>query len=304
MASACRDGWHGGLGSAMAEALVNAGATVALTSRSRERAEAAADQLGGTTVGVASDVRDEQSVAETVDTVIGRFGGIDLLVNNAGIGMRTVNARFPAYAQPFCEVDPQAFQAVLDTKVTGVFLVARAVVPHMLAAGSGRIVNISMSESTMTRVGFAPYGPSGAAVEAMSRIMAAELDGTGVRPGRIYFDRCHLHLHARRGRRRSRAGTVRDGATGGVHDSGWRPEHGARSRRGNHRVPRRRSRQVRGGGSQARGGGPGNSGTSDDGPNMTSAHMRVYQSRSTTVNRSYHSIGTRRTDVAHHSGES
>jgi gluconate 5-dehydrogenase len=50
----------------------------------------------------------------------------------------------------------------------------------MLAAGSGRIVNISMSDSTMTRAGFTPYGPSGAAVEAMSHIMAAELDGTGV----------------------------------------------------------------------------------------------------------------------------
>jgi len=173
-------GGTSGLGWAMAEALVDAGATVALTSRSRERAEAVAGRLGGAAIGLASDVRDEQSVAEAIDAVVDRFGGIDLLVNNAGIGMRTVNARFPAYAQPFWEVEPQAFRDVLDTKVTGVFLVARAVVPHMLAAGSGRIVNISMSESTMTRAGFAPYGPSGAAVEAMSRIMAAELDGTGV----------------------------------------------------------------------------------------------------------------------------
>jgi len=173
-------GGTSGLGWAMAEALVNAGATVAVTSRSRASAEAAAGQLGGTAIGLESDVRDERSVAEAVDTVVDRFGGIDLLVNNAGFGMRTVNARFPAYAQPFWEVDPQAFQDVLDTKVTGVFLVARAVVPYMLAAGSGRIVNISMSESTMTRAGFVPYGPSGAAIEAMSRIMAAELAGTGV----------------------------------------------------------------------------------------------------------------------------
>lgn len=164
----------------MAEALVVAGATVAVTSRSRQGADAAARTLGGRAIGVASDVRDEQSVAEAVETVVDRFGGIDLLVNNAGIGMRTVNPRFPAYVQPFWEVDPPAFRDVVDTKVRGVFLVARAVVPHMLAAGSGRIVNISMSESTMTRPGFVPYGPSGAAVEAMSHVMAADLNGTGV----------------------------------------------------------------------------------------------------------------------------
>jgi NAD(P)-dependent dehydrogenase (short-subunit alcohol dehydrogenase family) len=141
----------------MAEALVGAGAIVAVTSRSRQAAQAMARQLGGSAIGLASDVRDERSVAEAVDAVVDRFGGIDLLVNNAGIGMRTVNARFPAHVQPFWEVDPQGFRDVVDTKVTGVFLVARAVVPLMLAAGRGRIVNISMSETTMTRAGFVPY---------------------------------------------------------------------------------------------------------------------------------------------------
>ncbi len=94
--------------------------------------------------------------------------------------MLTVNPRFPAYAQPFWEVAPSGFRDVFETKVTGVFLVARAVLPLMLDAGSGRIVNISMSESTMTRPGYVPYGPSGAAVEALSRIMAAELAATAV----------------------------------------------------------------------------------------------------------------------------
>jgi gluconate 5-dehydrogenase len=69
---------------------------------------------------------------------------------------------------------------VVETKLTGSFLVARAIVPRMLAAGAGRIVCISMNEQTMTRRGFVPYGPSGAAVEALSRVMAADLAGTTV----------------------------------------------------------------------------------------------------------------------------
>lgn len=170
-----------GLGRAMAEALVAAGARVGVTSRSRERAEATALELGPQAVGFGLDVRDEKSVVGFVDAARERLGGIDMLVNNAGIGMRTVNPRFLTDAQPFWEVPPSGFRDVFETKVTGVFLVARAVVPLMLEAGSGRIVNISMSLQTMTRPGFVPYGPSGAAVEALSRIMAAELTDTPVR---------------------------------------------------------------------------------------------------------------------------
>jgi gluconate 5-dehydrogenase len=169
-----------GLGRAMAQALAAAGARVGVASRSRDRADATARQLGPHVAGFGADVRDEQSVAVFVAEVLARFGGIDMLVNNAGIGMRTVNARFPGYVQPFWEVPPNGFRDVFETKVTGVFLVARAVAPLMLDAGSGRIVNISMNEGTMTNRGFVPYGPAGAAVEALSRIMAAELAETPV----------------------------------------------------------------------------------------------------------------------------
>jgi NAD(P)-dependent dehydrogenase (short-subunit alcohol dehydrogenase family) len=103
-----------------------------------------------------------------------------MLVNNAGIGMLTVNPRFMTEPQPLWEVPPAGFRAVLETKVTGTFLVTREVVPRMLSAGGGRVVTISMSEQTMTRRGFVPYGPSGAAVEAMARVMAADLAGSPV----------------------------------------------------------------------------------------------------------------------------
>jgi NAD(P)-dependent dehydrogenase (short-subunit alcohol dehydrogenase family) len=125
-------------------------------------------------------VQDESSVARAVERAWSRLGGIDMLVNNAGIGMRTVNPRFMTHPQAFWEVPPDGFRAVIETNLTGYFLVAREVTPRMLAAGGGRIVNISVSDSTMRRAGFVPYGPSRAGSEALSRIMAADLRDTGV----------------------------------------------------------------------------------------------------------------------------
>jgi NAD(P)-dependent dehydrogenase (short-subunit alcohol dehydrogenase family) len=172
-------GGTSGLGLAMASALVAAGAAVALTGRSAARAAAVAANLPGA-AGLELDARDESSVTRAVDQAWSRLGGIDMLVNNAGIGMRTVNPRFMTHAQAFWEVPPDGFRAVIDTNLTGYFLVAREVTPRMLAAGGGRIVNISVSDSTMRRAGFVPYGPSRAGSEALSRIMAADLRDTGV----------------------------------------------------------------------------------------------------------------------------
>lgn len=169
-----------GLGRAMARALTQAGAAVAVTGRDRTRVHATAEALGPPAIAVALDVRDEASVRAGVAETRERLGGLDMLVNNAGIGMRTVNPRFLTEPQSFWEVAPDGFRDVLDTKATGCFLVARAVVPLMLDQGAGRIVNISMNEQTMVRRGFVPYGPSGAAVEALSRVMEADLAGSSV----------------------------------------------------------------------------------------------------------------------------
>jgi NAD(P)-dependent dehydrogenase (short-subunit alcohol dehydrogenase family) len=172
-------GGTSGLGQAMAAALAADGATVALTGRSGRRASAIAAELPGA-VGIELDVRDESSVAAAVDQAWSMLGGIDMLVNNAGIGMRTVNPRFMTHPQGFWQVPVDGFRAVIDTNLTGYFLMAREVTPRMLAAGGGRIVNISVSGSTMHRAGFVPYGPSRAGSEALSRIMAADLRDTGV----------------------------------------------------------------------------------------------------------------------------
>jgi len=170
-----------GLGRAMAQALALAGARTVVTSRYGGRAEETARHLGGDAVGIAMDVRNNAAVRAGVHEIYSLLGGLDLLVNNAGIGMRTVNPRFLTEPQPFWAVPPEGFRDVVETKVIGSFLVARAVVPRMLEAGGGRVVTISMNTETMTRRGFAPYGPSGAGVEALAAVMAADLAGTAVR---------------------------------------------------------------------------------------------------------------------------
>jgi NAD(P)-dependent dehydrogenase (short-subunit alcohol dehydrogenase family) len=172
-------GGTSGLGLAMASALAAAGATVALTGRSGQRAESVAAGLPGA-VGVELDVRDESSVASAVGEAWSRLGGIDMLVNNAGIGMRTVNPRFMTDPRAFWEIPSDDFRAVIETNLTGYFLVAREVTPRLLAGTGGRVVNISVSHSTMRRAGFVPYGPSRAGSEALSRIMAADLRNTNV----------------------------------------------------------------------------------------------------------------------------
>jgi NAD(P)-dependent dehydrogenase (short-subunit alcohol dehydrogenase family) len=131
-------------------------------------------------VGIGMNVRDEDDVERGVDRAFASLGGLDVLVNNAGIGMRTVNPRFITDPQTFWTVPVEGFRDVVATNLTGYFLVARRVVPRLLAAGGGRVVNVSMNHSTMNRKGFVPYGPARAGAEALSRIMAADLAGSPV----------------------------------------------------------------------------------------------------------------------------
>jgi NAD(P)-dependent dehydrogenase (short-subunit alcohol dehydrogenase family) len=164
----------------MAAALTDAGANVVITGRDPSRTARTANELGPRALGIPFDVRDQAAVRAGVDRAYEWLGGLDLLVANAGIGMRTVNPRFMTTPQPFWEVSPEGFRDVVETKVLGSFLVAREVAPRMLAHGAGRIVVISMNTETMHRRGFVPYGPSGAAVEAMASVFAADLQDSAI----------------------------------------------------------------------------------------------------------------------------
>lgn len=171
-------GASSGLGYAMAKALAHAGASVLLTARTADAVEKAAVQLqksGCDAYGMILDVRSEESIEQVVAWVNKKWGHLDVLVNNAGIGMRTVNPSFLTDPKPFYTVSADKFRDLIDTNLTGYFLAAKAFAPMFIQAGKGKIVNISMNHETMKRKGFIPYGPSRAGAESLSYIMAEDL---------------------------------------------------------------------------------------------------------------------------------
>jgi NAD(P)-dependent dehydrogenase (short-subunit alcohol dehydrogenase family) len=175
-----------GIGRAIALGLAEAGVRV-VVSAARERDEIEAVVREGELrsgerrmAAEIADVSHEDDCARLVAAAVQRFGRLDILVNNAGRGMKYVSATFITEPTRFWEVAPATWRMVIETNVTGPFLMARAAAPIMIAAGWGRIVNISMNHQTMRRRGFSPYGPSKAALESETIIWAQDLAGTGV----------------------------------------------------------------------------------------------------------------------------
>ena len=144
---------------------------------------------------MAADVCDQDACERVVQATRHAFGSVDVLVNNAGRGPgelldesgRRAHVE-EGFTKPqltkgrnrFWEADVGGYMRLLLTNLGGPFLMARACVPAMVERGFGRIVNISTSRPTLVHTGFGPYGPLKAALEASTRIWAAELEGTGV----------------------------------------------------------------------------------------------------------------------------
>lgn len=174
-------GASSGLGFAMAKALLEKGATVALSARPGEKLNSAVNTLvqsGLDAYALPMDVRSEESIDEAVSWVRKKWKRIDFLVNNAALMMHRIYPDFLASPKPFYEIPPAVFRDMVDTNLTGYFLVARGFVPIMIEQNKGCIVNVSTSFSTMNR--FAPYGPSRAGSEALSNIMSDELKKHGI----------------------------------------------------------------------------------------------------------------------------
>jgi len=176
-----------GLGRAMALGLLRDGFRVVIahlpTSASEMQALnilAAREGSESRLFAVECDVTKWEQCRETVERTLDRFGALHGLVNNAGIGMQGFGNVLVGKRKPFYEVDADAWRRAVDVNVNGPFLMAKAVAPHLVKQGWGRIVNIETSLYTMMMDGFSPYGPSKAALESATVIWSKDLAGTGV----------------------------------------------------------------------------------------------------------------------------
>jgi 2-deoxy-D-gluconate 3-dehydrogenase len=133
-------GGNGGIGYGIASGLARAGASIVIAARQEAKnaqASQALQELGGRVLSVATDVQTEASVQAMVHAAVEAFGGVDILVNNAGINILKAPQDYTL----------EEWQQVVNTNLTGVFLCSRAVYPHMVRAGGGKIINIGSMTS-------------------------------------------------------------------------------------------------------------------------------------------------------------
>ena len=164
-----------GIGYKVAERLLAAGNEVAITGTTpdgvvkAEHALAGAD--GGKVLGIVCDVRDAASTGRALETVVARFGGVDVVVNCAGVGV----------GAPVAQMSHDEWDRIIGTNLTGVFNVCKAAIPHLRARGAGWIVNISSLSSTGPFPGGAAYVASKAGVNAFSDALMQELREENIR---------------------------------------------------------------------------------------------------------------------------
>ena len=157
-----------GLGKAMALALGAAGASIALVSRNIEELNhvgRAVKDAGGEARVFQADVSEEDQVRKLERDVLGAFGKVHILINNAGINIR----------KPLVEFALEEWRRVLDTNLTSVFLMCRSFIPGMKGAGYGRILNMTSTMSWVSLPGRAAYSASKTALLGVTRALALEL---------------------------------------------------------------------------------------------------------------------------------
>jgi NAD(P)-dependent dehydrogenase (short-subunit alcohol dehydrogenase family) len=166
-----------GLGRALALAYTKEGASLVVNSRSDEGIRPVAEEvegLGAEVLAVAADVSRGEDARRLVDEAVGRFGGIDVLVNNAGLlGPRVAVEEYPE----------EEWRRVIDANLTGPYLVSKAAIPHLRNGAS--IINVVSGVSVEGRAEWGAYSVSKFGVEGLSQILAAELEGRGVRSNAV-----------------------------------------------------------------------------------------------------------------------
>jgi 3-oxoacyl-[acyl-carrier protein] reductase len=160
-----------GIGLATSEALLAAGARVAISATSDAGVAQAARELGSAVLGVRADVRSDDDVARMFDEVVSVFGGLDILINNAGVGV-------------FESVETTSldqWRRVIDTNLTGVFLCTKRALPLLRSRGGGWIINISSLASTNPFPTGATYCASKAGLNAFTEALMQEVRHDGIR---------------------------------------------------------------------------------------------------------------------------
>ena len=163
-----------GLGRGFAQALAAAGSSVALVARSEdglEETSALIEGRGGRALALPCDVIDSSSVQLTVDAAMQKLGPIDILVNNAGV---------PGPTGPDWLIDPADWWRVMEVNVLGSFYFAHAVLPGMVARGSGRVVNVSSGAAGLASPGYSAYCASKSALTMWTECLAGDTTEHGV----------------------------------------------------------------------------------------------------------------------------
>jgi NAD(P)-dependent dehydrogenase (short-subunit alcohol dehydrogenase family) len=159
-----------GIGRELAAAFAAAGARVAIWDTDGDAARAAATEVGAGAIADTVDVTDESGVGAAVETVLGAYGQIDFLINNAGI----------RHVAPIAEEPVDAWRRTIDVNVNGTFICSKAVIPAMVAAGGGHIVNLASMAGELALRERAAYNTSKAAIVGLTKSIAVEVGDAGV----------------------------------------------------------------------------------------------------------------------------
>jgi NAD(P)-dependent dehydrogenase (short-subunit alcohol dehydrogenase family) len=159
-----------GIGRELAAAFAAAGARVAIWDTDTDAARQAATEVGAGAIADTVDVTDEDGVGAAVETVLGAFGQIDFLINNAGI----------RHVAPIAEEPVEAWRRTIDVNVNGTFICSKAVIPAMVAAGGGHIVNLASMAGELALRERAAYNTSKAAIVGLTKSIAVEVGDAGV----------------------------------------------------------------------------------------------------------------------------
>jgi len=169
-------GANRGLGREMSLRFAREGGRVTLVARTEAELEAVADEAEAETLVAPADVTDSAQVESVIEATLDAFGRVDTLVNNAGIGLLSLEDG----GRPTHDVPEERWRQVLDVNLTGVFLCSKAALPRMLEQGRGNVINISSGLGRYAAPGYAPYNASKHGLEGLTKTMALDYEDAGV----------------------------------------------------------------------------------------------------------------------------